>query len=44
MLRVWAMLCAENALPIDRLQPVAAIAVDRLKDKTSTVRSLAMQV
>ena len=44
VLKAWAQLCADGALPLDRLHTVAAIAVDRLKDKTSTVRSAAMQL
>jgi condensin complex subunit 1 len=44
VLKSLASLCSEGALPLDRLHGIAAIAVDRLRDKTSTVRSAAMQL
>lgn len=44
VLKSLASLCLEGALPLDRLHGIAAIAVDRLRDKTSTVRSAAMQL
>ncbi len=44
VLKVWISLCSEDALPIERTHAIAAIAVDRLRDKTSTVRSAAMQL
>jgi hypothetical protein len=37
-------LTEKQSLPLDRVMPVTAIAIDRLQDKTVMVRRNAMQV
>lgn len=43
-LKVLNDLTEKQSLPLDRLMPVTAIAIDRLQDKTVMVRRYAMQV
>ena len=43
-LKVLHDLTDKQSLPLDRLMPVTAIAIDRLQDKTVMVRRYAMQV
>ncbi|KAL9181578.1 LOW QUALITY PROTEIN: hypothetical protein ACHAXT_010383 [Thalassiosira profunda] len=43
-LRVLNDLTEKQSLPLDRLMPVTAIAIDRLQDKTVMVRRCAMQL
>lgn len=43
-LKVLIDLTVRQSLPLDRIMPVTAIAVDRLQDKTVMVRRYAMQV
>jgi condensin complex subunit 1 len=44
VLKTWATLIEKHSLPIKRLIPVTALAIDRLQDKTVNVRRSAMQV
>jgi condensin complex subunit 1 len=44
VLKAWILIVSSNALPLDRLMPVTALAADRLHDKTVVVRRSAMQV
>ena len=44
VLKTWATLIEAQALPVKRLIPVTALAIDRLQDKTVIVRRNAMQV
>jgi condensin complex subunit 1 len=43
-LKVLNELTEKQSLPLDRVMPVTAIAIDRLQDKTVMVRRNAMQV
>ena len=43
-LKVLIDLTEKQSLPLDRMMPVTAIAIDRLQDKTVMVRRYAMQV
>ena len=43
-LKVLNDLTEKQSLPLDRVMPVTAIAIDRLQDKTVMVRRNAMQV
>jgi condensin complex subunit 1 len=43
-LKVLNDLTEKQSLPLDRIMPVTAIAIDRLQDKTVMVRRYAMQV
>ena len=44
VLKVWIGVTQGGALPLDRVIPVTALAIDRLQDKTVVVRKQAMQV
>ena len=44
VLKAWISIVSANALPIERLMSVTALASDRLRDKTVVVRRSAMQV
>lgn len=44
VLKAWANLTANESLPLDRVMPVTAMAIDRLQDKTVMVRRSAMQL
>ena len=44
VLKTWATLIESQSLPVKRLIPVTALAIDRLQDKTVIVRKNAMQV
>lgn len=44
VLKAWISLVQNGSIPLERVKPVAAIAIDRLQDKTVMVRRSAMQV
>jgi condensin complex subunit 1 len=44
VLKAWINVTQNGALPIERVLPVTALAIDRLQDKTVMVRRSAMQV
>jgi len=44
VLKAWSSIVENDALPLDRVQPVTLLAVDRLQDKTVMVRRSAMQL
>jgi len=44
VLKTWANLTEHQSLPLDRVMPVTALAIDRLQDKTVMVRRSAMQL
>lgn len=44
VLKVWINVTQEGSLPVERVAPVTALAIDRLQDKTVMVRKQAMQV
>ena len=44
VLKVWVYLLESKAVPVRRINAVAELAVDRLKDKTASVRKQALSV
>jgi condensin complex subunit 1 len=44
VLKAWIRLALAGVIPIDRIHPVTAMAIDRLQDKTVIVRKQSLQV